>query len=115
MKYFTDNFGRRGTCYHEFTRGRWDGTTHWSDESLYLRDDYMSDLKLYELVFKPAFSELGKTFSRWGMNEVDRELWNNMLSHAMDVGGEVWELFAEITAWAEKALAGDECFYILGI
>ena len=115
MKYFTDNFERRGTCYHEFTRGKWDGKTYWSDESLYLRDDYMSDLKLYELVFKPAFAEHGKNFSRWGGNEVDRELWDSMLSRAMDVGGEVWELFAEITDWIEKSLSGDETFAILGI
>lgn len=115
MKYFTDNFERRGTCYHEFTRGKWDGKTFWSDESLYLRDDHMSDLKLYELVFKPAFAEYGKNFSRWGTNEVTRELWERILSHAMDVGGEVWELFAEVTAWAEKSLSDGGSFSILGI
>lgn len=115
MKYFTDNFERRGTCYHEFTCGKWDGKTFWSDNSLYLRDDYMSDLKLYELVFKPAFAEHGGTFSRWGPNAVTREIWDSMLSHAMEVGGEVWELFSEITAWAEKNLSQYDEFGILGI
>ncbi len=115
MKYFTYNFERRGTCYHEFTRGKWDGKTFWDDDSLYLRDDYMSDLKLYELVFKPAFSEHGKTFNRWGGNEVTRELWDSMLSHALDVGGEVQELFFEITAWVEKNFSDSDVFYILGI
>lgn len=115
MKYFTDNFERRGTCYHEFTRGKWDGKTFWSDESLYLRDDYMSDLKLYELVFKPAFAEFGKTFSRWGDNAVTREIWDSMLSHAIEVGGEVQELFFEITTFVEKSLAECDSFSILGI
>lgn len=115
MKYFTDNFERRGTCYHEFTRGEWDEKTFWSDESLYLRDDYMSDLKLYELVFKPAFAEIGETFSRWGGNKVTRNIWEHMLSYAEDVGGEVWDLFFEITPWAEKNLSRYDEFWILGI
>ena len=114
MKYFADNFTRRGTSYHEFTRGKWDGKTYWSDSSMFLRDDYMNDLKLYELVFRPAYAEFGKSFSRWGVNEVTREIWDSMLSHAMDIGGEVWELFSEIATWAEKSLA-DGDFSILGI
>lgn len=115
MKYFTDNFERRGTCYHEFTRGKWDGKTFWSDDSLFLRDDYLSDLKLYELVFKPAFDEQGEKFSRWGANTVTRVLWENILCHAEDAGGEVWNLFCEITSFAEKSLSEDGEFSILGI
>ena len=114
MKYFSDNFTRRGTCYHEFTRGKWDGKTYWSDNSMFLRDDYMNDLKLYELVFSPAYAEFGKSFSRWGVNEVTREIWDSMLSHAMEIGGEVWELFSEIATWAETSLSDGE-FSILGI
>lgn len=115
MKYFTDNFERRGTCYHEFTRGKWDGETFWSDNSLYLRDDYLSDLKLYELVFKPAFDEQGEKFSRWGSNTVNRALWDSILRRAEDAGGEVWDLFREMTAFAEKSLSEDGEFSILGI
>ena len=115
MNYFVNSDERRGTCYHEFTRGKWDGRTFWSDESLYLRDDYMSDLKLYELVVKPVFEEFGQKFARFGANEVTRELWESMLSQAMDVGGEVWALFAEITAWAEKSLSDGGSFSILGM
>ncbi len=115
MKYFTDNFERRGTCYHEFTRGKWDGKTFWSDNSLYLRDDYLSDLKLYELVFKPSFDEQGEKFSRWGANTVTRALWDSILCRAEDIGGEIWNLFCEITAFAEKSLSEDGEFSILGI
>ena len=115
MKYFADNFDRRGTCYHEFTRGKWDGKTFWSDDSLYLRDDYMSDLKLYELVFKPAFDRYGKKFNRWGSNEVSREIWEQMLSIAIDIGGEVQDLFFEITPWIEKNFSESDVFSILGM
>lgn len=115
MKYFTDNFERRGTCYHEFTRGKWDGATFWSDNSMYLRDDIMSDLKLYELVFKPAFESSGGKFNRWGPNDVTRDIWETMLSCALDAGGEVQDLFFEITAFVEKGLGEDDVFSILGI
>lgn len=115
MKYFVDNFERRGTCYHEFTRGKWDGATFWGEESVYLRDDIMSDLKLYELVFKPAFESVGGKFNRWGPNEVTREIWEAMLSCAIDAGGEVQELFFEVTAFVEKGLDKDDVFSILGI
>ncbi len=115
MKYFVTNDERRGTCYHEFTRGKWDGNTFWNDNSLYLRDDYMSDLKLYELVFKPSFTEFGKKFSRWGGNRLTREIWEHMLSLAIETGGEVQELFFEITPWSEKNFAEHDEFWILGI
>ncbi len=115
MSYFVNNDERRGTCYHEFSCGKWDGKTFWDDNSLYLRDDYMSDLKLYELVLKPAFAEFGKTFSRWGGNEVTREIWESMLAHAIEVGGEVQTLFFEITPWVEKNFSRYDEFGILGI
>lgn len=115
MKYFTDNFERRGTCYHEFTRGKWDGKTFWDDNSLYLRDDIISDLKLYELVFKPAFERSGAKFNRWGPNEVTNELWDNILCLAEDAGGEVWNLFGEICTFAQKSLSADGVFSILGM
>lgn len=111
MKFFVDNFTRRGTCYHEFTRGKWDGKTYWSDSSLFLRDDYMNDLQLYELVFKNAFEK----FNRWGNNVVTREIWERMLSLAEDAGGEVRELFFEVTPWVEKNFAEHDVFSILGI
>lgn len=115
MKYFVDNFERRGTCYHEFACGKWDGKTFWDDNSLFLRDDYMSDLKLYELIFKPAFEADGTKFNRWGANEVTRELWNRMISLAEDVGGEVQDLFFEITTWAEKNFSHNDVFSIIGM
>lgn len=111
MKYFDDNFSRRGTCYHEFASGNWDGSTFWSDDSLFLRDDYMSDLKLYELVFKRSFEK----FNRWGENKVTREIWERMLSLAEDIGGEVCDLFFEASPWVEKNFAECEVFWILGV
>lgn len=115
MNYFVNNDERRGTCYHEFIRGEWDGKTLWSYDSMYLRDDYISDLRLCELVFNPSFAEFGGKFNRWGQNTVNRALWESMLSKAVDTGGEVMDLFFEISPWVEKSLSAYETFTILGM
>ena len=43
MKYFIKNDQRKGSCYHEFYKGKWDNETHWKDDSVYLHDDILYD------------------------------------------------------------------------
>lgn len=109
MKYFET--GIKGGCYDEFVKGKWDGKTHWSSSSLYLYDDWIDDLKLYDLIFSKAF----ELYNRWGPNDVKREQWEHMLSLSKEIGGAVEELFGELEPWADENFREHDVFTILGV
>jgi len=58
------NAEREGSCYHEFVKGRWNGT-HWSEGSLFVDDDPF-DLLVH------MFIRHFKAFDRTGPNEIPR-------------------------------------------
>lgn len=109
MKYFEKNI--KGGCYDEFVMGKWDGKTFWSSDYLYLFDDHIIDLRLYELIFSKVF----EIYNRWGPNEVTREQWEQMLSLSKEIGGEVDELFRELEPWADENFKDHDVFTILGV
>ena len=39
MKYFIKDKDRKGTCYYEFYKGKWDGESFWKTDSILLHDD----------------------------------------------------------------------------
>ena len=49
MKFFCTELERKGTCYHEFQKGKWDGKTFWKTDSLLLHDNIMCEVKLHKL------------------------------------------------------------------
>lgn len=54
LNYFDNGVEIKGGCYHEFVKGKWDGKTFWSDDSLMLDDDILNDLNVAGLFF-PLF------------------------------------------------------------
>lgn len=112
MKYFVRNKERRGTCYHEFQKGKWDGETFWKEDSLYLHDDFFSDLRLYSKIFRYVIPN----YNSYGPNdEVTREMWDKMMSMAHQIGGKIEEVFKELRPWVEENFTEYRCFSILGI
>lgn len=109
MKYFET--GVKGGCYDEFVKGKWDGKTHWSADYLYLCDDWVDDLMLYDNVFSKAF----EVYDRWGPNRVTRGDWDKMYALAKACGGSILDLLDELAPWAEENFAEFEEFWILGV
>lgn len=109
MKYFEKDI--KGGCYDEFAKGKWDGKTFWSGDSLYLYDDWIDDLKLYTLIFSKVF----ELYNRWGPNEVTHEQWTKMLSLSKEIGGEVEDLFLELAPWADENFKEHDVFTVLGV
>lgn len=109
MKYFKKDI-KRG-CYNQFAKGKWDGKTFWSGDSLYLFDDWIDDLKLYTRIFSKVLTR----YNRWGPNEVTRRQWEHMLLLSKEVGGEVEELFRELEPWADENFKEHDVFTILGV
>ena len=110
MKYFIHNNERHGTCYEEFSKGRWDGKTFWSDDSLFLHDDIFDDLMLYDI-----FKRFIPDYNRWGPNEITLDMWKRIYVYSLNVGGEVSELFKELCPWVEENFSEHDAFMILGV
>lgn len=103
--------GIKGGCYDEFAKGKWDGKTHWSADSLFLDDDWFDVLGLYRDIFGKVFD----VYNRWGPNRVMREDWERLYALAKECGGAVSEMFDELAPWAEENFAEYEEFWILGV
>lgn len=83
MKYCCTETERVGTCYHEFQKGRFDGT-FWHKDSLLISDD-----NLFELHLGDIFKSVVKTYDEYGETEITQEEWNEIYGKACELGGEI--------------------------
>lgn len=111
MKYFVTNNERESTCYHEFYKGKWDGSTFWKEDSLSLHDDIMIENKGFE----DAIRAVIPTYDPCGETEVSFEEWKKIgrIIKQMDECSQ--ELYQEADAWLKDVFKEYECFTILGI
>lgn len=100
-----------GGCYVEFAKGKWDGSTHWNADSLFLDDDLFNALGLYGDVFARVLED----FDHWGANRVARGDWERLYALALGCGGAVADMFGELAPWAEESLDKYGEFWILGV
>lgn len=110
MKYFVMLDECKNTCYHEFYKGEWDEETFWKNDSLYLHDDFLFDLKLEDL-----FYEVNSSYDPFGEVEMDKKHWQQICENARSVGGEALEAIEELNEWVSEAFKDYEVFTILGI
>lgn len=111
MKYFVTNYERKGTCYHEFYRGKWDGKTFWKEDSLSLHDDVL----LEHAGFVNAIKEVIPTYDPYGETEISSEDWKKigLIVQHSDEGSK--ELYKEADVWLDDVLEEKGCFTILGL
>jgi hypothetical protein len=115
MKYFLTEHEREqtgSTCYHEFYKGKWDEETmlFWSEDSLYIHDNQMFDLKLDELI-----CSIVNTYDPFGETEIDKTQWNAIKSKAEMIGDNLLDAINELTPWVEDTYVTHNIFTILGI
>lgn len=109
-KFFCVESERKGTCYHEFQRGSWDEKTFWKEDSLFLHDDILQELELYNL-----FREADPEYSDYGETEIDSDKWAIICGMANVLGGDVKAAIDEADLWVKETLKTEEKFTILGI
>lgn len=110
MKYFTTLHECKGTCYHEFYKGKWDGHTFWKEDSLYLHDDVLYNLKLEDI-----FYQVNSSYDPYNETEINIDQWMQICTIAETIGGEVEEAINEAKSWLQETLEEDNLFTILGI
>lgn len=109
MKYCCTETERNGSCYQELKKGKFDDK-FWSEDSLFLYDDYVNDLQLYELII-----EVVPTYDRYGITEVNKEQWQKMCIVAEKISGETKAVIDEINIWARENFETESIFTILGV
>ncbi len=110
LQYFCRESERKGTCYHEFQKGKWDEHTFWKTDSLLLSDEVLVELKLSRL-FKKAIEE----YDAYGPVRVTKEQWAAVSKLSETAGGKQWEAIREADVWVQNCFETEEVFYILGI
>lgn len=111
MKYFCRNPERRGTCYHEFIGGAWDGKTFWREDSVCLHDEIFNEYPEFFDAWTAGFPE----FEAFGINRLTPEHWKRIRSAAEEKSGAAREITDEIDEWIEEAFALHGFVTILGI
>lgn len=109
MKYCCTESDRKGTCYHEFQKGKFKGS-FWDKNSILIRDDNLYDLHLAELFCSvvPSYDECGET-------EINQEQWSEIYLKASEIGGELKNAIDEIDLWAKNIFKTESVFTILGL
>lgn len=109
MKYCCTESERKGTCYHEFQKGKFSGS-FWNEDSLLIHDD-----NLYILHLADIFRSVVPTYNIYGETEIVKEQWDEIYNIVSASDGEIKIAIDEINSWAKIAFETEEKFTILGI
>lgn len=110
MKYFVFDHERINTVYHEFQKGKFDDITFWKDDSISLSDDLLFTLHIEDL-----FASVIPGYNSYSQFEIDKELWEKIMSAAQQVGGEVLACLSEADEWAKNTYLEYDVFTIIGV
>ncbi|HEY8390362.1 MAG TPA: hypothetical protein VIL26_05370 [Clostridia bacterium] len=110
MILFVNNSQRKGTCYYEFYKGKWDNKTFWRDDSIFLHDDLMYKAEGFELSLIEVVN-----FNAFGETEITLSQWRKIGEIVLDKDITSQEVYKEADIWAQKVFKEYECFTILGL
>lgn len=82
----------------------------WKEDSIYLHDDIVHKLGFDALVMRVA-----PEYDPFGETRIINARWEELLSIAAEMRGEIFELVNEADSWAQNTFAEYEMFTILGL
>ena len=109
MKYCCTESDRKDTCYHEFKKGKFNGS-FWKEDSLLIHDD-----NLYILHLADIFRNVVPSYNEYGETEIIKEQWNEIYRRVSEIDGEIKIIIDEINCWAKFVFKTEYIFTILGI
>lgn len=111
-RYVITNSERKGSCYHEFSRGSWNRETVWRDDSLYLNDEI---LEFRAVFFLAALQAVFPNYDPHGVTEVSPTDWEKIGALIRPTDRCSRAVYEQLAPWAEEVFREDGCFTILGI
>ena len=111
MKYFIYEYQRKGTCYLEFYKGKWDNKTFWKKDSILIDSDVLLDCK----DFIDSILEIIPTFDPFGVTEISYDAWKKIGKIILEKNTQYQEIFCEADKLLKNAFAIHDCITILGV
>ena len=111
FKYFVRDDERKGTCYHEFHKGKWDEQTFWKEDSIFLHDDVKFQIE----GFTEALLEIIPSYDPFGETEITEEIWRQLGKIIDSKDTDSQELYYELDLWLKEVFQDYDCITILGI
>ena len=111
MKYFIKKEQCKGTCYHEFYKGKWDNETHWKESSVYLHDDILYDAPDFVEAIKAVIHDYDPN----GPTELSVDEWLEIGKIADQKDILAREIYQDANMWVQLACAECGCITILGV
>lgn len=111
MKFFIKNDQRKGTCYYEFYKGKWDKETLWNDSSIYLHEDIVYDARDFE----DAIKEIIPGYDPDGVTEMSVDEWIEIGKVVDQKDILAREIYQDANMWVQLACVECGCVTILGI
>ena len=109
MKYFITERERDGTWYHEWAKGKHNGETFWSDDSILLSVETMRDIGLYKF-----FYDVIPHYDKYESAVIDKDLWEHIKARSKEYGTHIQECIAEAEDWVQEAFKEYDVFTIRG-
>ncbi len=112
MKYFVSNDERKGTCYHEFYKGKWNLEVNgfYCVDSIYLHDDILVGHSNFSYCLQKHLDNYSDT----GVTEIILEQWEKIKIYMMAYKNEL-ELVNELDNWLLGVYSEYDVVTILGI
>ena len=111
MKYFIKDKDRKGTCYYEFYKGKWDGESFWKTDSILLHDDIVFQNE----EFIDAILKVVPSYNPFGEIEISNVEWKAIGQFIELKSTTVREIYFEADEWLQEVFTEYDCFTILGI
>ena len=109
LKYFTKNGQRKGTCYYEFCKGKFDEEKSWKENSMYLHCDIMYDAQDFE----DAIKEVIPGYDPDGVTEVSVDEWIAIGKVVDQKDIFAREIYQDANMWVQLACVECGCITII--
>lgn len=111
MNYFIYEYQRKGTCYLEFYKGKWDNKTFWKKDSILIDSDIFLDCK----DFVDSILKIIPTFDPFGVTEISYDAWKKIGKIILRKSTQSQEIYYEADELLKNAFAEHGFITILGV
>ena len=111
MDYFIYEYQRKGTCYLEFYKGKWDNKTFWKKDSILIDSDIFLDCK----DFVDSILKIIPTFDPFGVTEISYDAWEKIGKIILRESTQSQEIYYEADELLKNAFAEHGFITILGV
>lgn len=110
QKYFVSPKDRKGSCYYEFYKGKWNKKTFWKEDSICISDCDLLDCDFIEILIKYV-----PNYAPFGVTEITKKQWRQIKADCILSRGKSAAIVEEAEKWMKDTFSKYSIFTVLGI